>query len=534
MPSLSIYQKILLIIATATTGFLIYIAANIATTNSNKAKLDELSNVQFPLLLKVQSANNLLQRVEDQLQLAVTTGDPEQITLAATTKNELDRTIKEIDSLSDYKQIDALTRAIQNYYSLASRLSLSMVDGSADFSRIGSAVQEKSTAYDEVTLGLEKLQKSQSDALNALVEEADQSSRTALKWGIGIGLITILVVSVVGIPIAISVSRKLHRVTKSLREISHGSGDLRKRIRQTGSDELSQLVKEFNSFVEKLQLTVQEVVSSAQPLSHVATELNTIIENTNTQISEQRVASQSAAMAASEVNENIGIVSINTEAASQEAQQANEKVSEGQAVVNKTSEAIAKLADDMQSSTEVVTQLQADSGSVGMILDVIRGIAEQTNLLALNAAIEAARAGEQGRGFAVVADEVRSLASKTQQSTEEINDLISQLQQNASKAVSSMETGTEQARQSVEEARLASEQFASIANSMSNIQGVSAQVAQAVEDQKKLAQKIVEHVEAVDAIAIKADEQTGALAHSSQSLSSQAEHLQHITSQFNA
>lgn len=533
MPSLTIFHKILLIVITATAGFVIYIAANIATGSSNKAKLNDISTVQFPLLLKIQDANNLLQRVEDQLQLAVTTGDEEQIAQASNFKNELNTTIDGMRRLSNDDAINGVENALNNYFNLAVALSRSMVDGSADFSTIGESVSQKSSAYERVTAALRELEQNQSSKLENLVIASDASSSTALKIGIGIGLITILLVSIVGFPVAIGVSRRVKSVTGYLKDISQGSGDLRKRIPQASADEVGELVAAFNEFVEKLQATILEVVDTAKPLSDVATELNTVVEYTNSHMADQRSASQNASHAASEVNENIGVVASNTEAASREAAQANEKVIEGQTVVQKTAEAITKLADDMQSASEVVVQLQSDSGSVGMILDVIRGIAEQTNLLALNAAIEAARAGEQGRGFAVVADEVRSLASKTQQSTEEINELISQLQLNASKAVSSMETGTAQARASVEEARMASEQFASIANSMSNIQDVSAQVAQAVEGQKLLAQRIVEHVNHVDQISITADEQTNSLAHSSQSLSHQAEHLREITSRFN-
>lgn len=532
MPALSIYQKILLIIATATTGFFIYIAANVFTTNGNKAKLDEISSIKFPVILEVQAATYLLHRAESQLQIAVTTGDEEQIDLANKTKAEIDQSINSISKLTGGSS-RSLEQALENYFSLAVSLSRSMIDGSADFSTIGSTVAAKSKAYENVTEELKQLEKSQISALERTIETADQSARNALKLGIGIGIATILAVSLVGVPIARNVSSKVRRVTSYLEEISQGSGDLTKRIPQSGTDELAELVRQFNSFIGKLQLTIQEVVSAAAPLSHVATELNAVVTQTNSQMSEQRSASQQASHAALEVNENIGVVSINTESASQEAALANSKVNEGQMVVNKTAETITKLADDMQAASAVVSQLQSDSGSVGMILDVIRGIAEQTNLLALNAAIEAARAGEQGRGFAVVADEVRSLASKTQQSTEEINNLISQLQQNASKAVSSMETGTDQARESVQQAMLASEQFASIASSMSNIQAVSSEVAQAVDGQKALAQRIVEHVELVDSISVTADEQTDSLAHSSQSLSNQAEQLHQITSQFN-
>ncbi len=528
----TIYQKILIIIATATVGFIVYVGANIYTTTNNSEKLSSISEVQFPLMLKIQSANNLLVRIEDQLQLAVTTGDQEQLNQANDSKAELDGVISEIEALGKDLPIRQLKTTLNTYFSSAHDLSRSMVDGSADFSTIGAKVSQKNTLYEEATRAFSNLESTQTTKLSNIIADANDSAAFALKLGIGIGLATIALLSLVGVPIATNVSRKLNLVTSSLAEMAQGSGDLRKRIPQSGSDEIGELVREFNNFVEKLRRTIEEVVRIANPLSHVATELNTIIEKTNSQMSEQRQASREAALAAGEVNQNIGVVADNTEAAAHEATLANEQVAEGQAVVNRTAETIAKLADDMQSASGAVSQLEADTDAVGMILDVIRGIAEQTNLLALNAAIEAARAGEQGRGFAVVADEVRSLASKTQQSTEEINTLITQLQQNAGKAVSSMQTGTEQARESVDEARKASEQFLAIANSMSNIQGVSAQVADAVEGQKALAQRIQEHVELVDSISIKADEQTHSLANSSQSLSDQAEHLRHLTSQF--
>lgn len=393
-----------------------------------------------------------------------------------------------------------------------------MVEGTADFKNIGTKVSQKEERYKKISDTLANLKNTQENELKAIILKADESSRTALQLGIGIGVATIVLLSLVSFPIAKSIRYQLNFVTESLQEMSQGSGDLRKRIPQESDDEIGKLINAFNSFLEKLHTIIGEVIKTADPLSDIATELNNIVTQLHQHMGEQRSASNGSSQAAYEVNDNIGIASKNTEAATNEAILANEKVSEGKDIVNRTAENIEKLASDMESASNAVSQLEADTGAVGMILDVIRGIAEQTNLLALNAAIEAARAGEQGRGFAVVADEVRSLASKTQNSTEEINTLIAQLQQNSTKAVSSMQTGTQQALDCVTEARQASEQFLSIANSMANIQDVSAQVFNAVESQKDLAQKILQHTELVDSIAKQTDQQTESLAHSSQAL----------------
>ena len=529
---LSIFQKIVFVIATATVGYVIYIAVNIQSNNINKSNLDELTEIQFPLLLKTQAANNALQSIDDQLQIAVTTGDEDQLTQAEILKQELDRQLNDIARLSTSSNVGRIQEELNAYFKQATDLSRSMIDGTADFSTVGQKAAQKTKSFEEVKSALAVFESEQQSKMNAIVNNANSSAQFAIFLGLGIGVATIIALSVVGFSIAVNVSRKVNSVTESLEEMAQGSGDLRKRLPDAGSDEVGDLVRAFNVFVEKLHGTMEKIVTIASPLSHIATELNSVVEQTNSQMAEQRQASSEASQAASNVNDNIGVVAENTETAANEATLANDKVSEGRQVVNKTAETIEKLADDMAAASTAVTQLEEDTGSVGMILDVIRGIAEQTNLLALNAAIEAARAGEQGRGFAVVADEVRSLASKTQQSTEEINTLISQLQQNAAKAVSTMQTGTEQARESVDEARLASEQFQFIANSMSNIQGVSAQVAQAVEGQIVLAQQILSQVEMVDSIAVKADEQTDSLANSSLSLSEHAEDLRRVTEEF--
>ena len=531
----SIQKKILLILVAANIAFIIYLTANIWSVTANRAKLNQVSNQQFPMLLLAQLADSKLEKINDQLQLAATTGDEEQIQLADQTKTEFDNTINRIEALST-KEIDNLndmTNKISTFFKLARDIAKSMVEGTADLSNVRNLVTKKNTAYKEAQKTLNGFYEAQNDQLKKTIKEANDTAKFSLILGIIIAITTLIILSTIAIPIALSISNKLEAVTSSLRDISQGSGDLKKRIEKTSNDEIGKLIDAFNNFIAKLQNTIGEVVATADPLSEIALELNNIANSASTQMSSQRRASEDASHAVNDMHVNIKFVAENTETASNEAMLADEKVNTGQNVVNETKSTISKLATDIEAAATIVSQLESDSGSVGMILDVIRGIAEQTNLLALNAAIEAARAGEQGRGFAVVADEVRSLASKTQQSTEEINSLITQLQHNASKATSSMAISTEQARESVRSVDNVSEQFQFIANSMSNIKDISKQVSQSITDEKALTEKIVQHVKAVDQIAVRAEERTNALTNSSKSLTEKADQLKRITHLFN-
>lgn len=531
----SIQKKILLILVAANIAFIIYLAANTWSVIANRTKLNQVSNQQFPMLLLAQSAESQLNKINDQLQLAVTTGDNEQIQLADKTKIEFDDTVNNIKTLSSetLTNLNDMADKVDVFFKQARNIAKGMVEGTANLSNLSNLVRKKNTAYEHAQTALGNFYKTQDTQLKKTIKEANDTAKFSLTLGVIIAIITFIILSIIAIPIALSISNKLEDVTSSLRDISQGSGDLKRRIKKTSNDEIGNLIDAFNNFIAKLQKTISEVVSTADPLSEIAFELNAIANSANDQMSSQRRASEDASHAVNDMHVNIKFVAENTETAANEAMLADDKVNTGQNVVNDTKLTISKLAIDIETASSIVSQLESDSGSVGMILDVIRGIAEQTNLLALNAAIEAARAGEQGRGFAVVADEVRSLASKTQQSTEEINSLITQLQHNASKATSSMAISTEQARESVRSVDNVSEQFQFIANAMGNIKAISKQVSQSIENEKTLAEKIVKHVQVVDQIAARAEERTHALTNSSKSLTAKADQLKHITHLFN-
>ena len=341
----------------------------------------------------------------------------------------------------------------------------------------------------------------------------------------GVGL---LVIWLVGHGIA----RPLRQMVAMLDDIAQGEGDLTRRLSSDRADELGSIAKGFNTFLAKLQAMIGQVVTSVQSVSDSSEHTADIAIRTNQGVHKQMVEIDQVATAVHEMTATAQDVARNATQAAQAASHADQAASQGMQVVRDTSSAIAALAEEIGRAVTVVQTLAKDSENINAILIAIRGIAEQTNLLALNAAIEAARAGEQGRGFAVVADEVRNLAQKTQQATEEIQSMIQQLQQGTREVVRVMEDSQHKTDQSVEHAAKAAQALETITQAVSVINDMNTQIASAAEEQSAVAEDINRNVinigQVANEVAGGADESSAASA----GLTKLAEQQRRLINQF--
>ncbi len=282
----------------------------------------------------------------------------------------------------------------------------------------------------------------------------------------------------------------LRRAARGMDDIANGEGDLTQRLAARGNDEVTAMARGFNAFAARIQELVQQVRHSTDQLALSADDLSRVTTQTRDGVQRQKVEIDQVATAMTEMAATVQEVANHAITAAEAAREATGEADAGKRVVEENIQSIQALANEVQIASGVINQLAADSEAIGGVLDVIRGIAEQTNLLALNAAIEAARAGEQGRGFAVVADEVRTLAQRTQTSTQEIQAMIEKVQNGARNAVVAMDTGCQQAATSVSKAGEAGSSLNAINNAISAINDMNMHIASAAEEQSSVAEEI--------------------------------------------